>query len=146
MRSLLLTVLFFTLAACAGDATPAPSPTPGAAADPQASPVGSWVLRTVNGQAPVGPTPPTLDIKPDGQAGGTGGCNSYGSQATISGAEITFAPAISTLMACADNNAMQQESAFFKALETVRRFQIAGAELTLLDGQDQPVLVFVKVP
>jgi len=73
----------------------------------------------------------TATFETDGRFGGSGGCNSYGGTWTLDGQSLTLGEVVSTLMACADNAAMQQETAYFAALRSVTTSQVAGDELTL---------------
>lgn len=73
----------------------------------------------------------TATFEAGGRLGGSGGCNSYGGTWTLDGQTLTLGEVASTLMACADNVAMQQETAYFTALRSVSTIQLAGDELTL---------------
>ena len=53
----------------------------------------------------------------DKTARGSGGCNGYGGDYRLNGSTITFAPIASTLMACADVQIMETESAYLAALQ-----------------------------
>src|SRR5262245_3318743 len=54
----------------------------------------------------------TLEFKAESQAGGNGGCNSYGGQYKIQDKNLSFDQIMSTLMACADEHMMQQEQQY----------------------------------
>jgi heat shock protein HslJ len=86
----------------------------------------------------------TLQFEADGQAGGSGGCNSYGGQYEVQDNTISFSQVMSTLMACADESVNQQEQQYFQALQTAGRFEVAGNQLTIWFNSDQGVLNFVK--
>jgi putative lipoprotein len=86
----------------------------------------------------------TLEFKAEGEAGGSGGCNSYGGQYQVQGDTLSFGDVMSTLMACVDEGISQQEQAYFQALQTVGRFELAGDQLTIWYNNDQGVLNFVK--
>jgi heat shock protein HslJ len=62
-------------------------------------------------------------------AGGSGGCNSFGSTITVAGKMVSFKDIISTQMYC--EGIQQTENAFFKQLEKVTRFEIKDKILLL---------------
>lgn len=96
--------------------------------------------------APVEGTEITLSFTGDGQANGTGGCNRYfGSFETGEDGALSFGPLGSTRMAC-PTEVMDQETAFFRALEGTSRYETDGDRLTLLSEDDTGVLTFVNLP
>lgn len=103
----------------------------------------AWNLLQLNGQPVVEGTMPTLTFH-EGQAGGNSSCNSYGAEYTQQGKSLTFAPIVTTLMACLDAGIMQQESAMYAALQTVKTYQLEQDTLTLLDADGSAVLVFTR--
>ena len=86
----------------------------------------------------------TLEFAENDQVGGTGGCNSYGGKFEVQGETITIKEIVSTLMACMDDQVMEQETQYFTALQGVSNYEISGDNLTIFyeDGQSQ--LNFVK--
>ncbi len=62
-------------------------------------------------------------------AGGNGGCNSFGSTLTIKGNTISLTDIISTQLYC--QGVSQTENDFFDALRKVNRFEIKGGWLIL---------------
>jgi heat shock protein HslJ len=82
---------------------------------------------------------PSLTI--DGtRANGSGGCNSYFGEATISGTNsLRFGAVGSTKMACMNDDI---ESAFFAAIQNCRTFTIASNILSLRDEQGTPLATF----
>lgn len=101
----------------------------------------SWSL--VSWGDPAAPTPVvdgstvTLSFDENDRAGGNAGCNTYGTTYAINGDQISFSLAISTMMACADEALMAQETAYLAALATASSFQLSADQLviTLADGQ-----------
>ncbi|HEY6064021.1 MAG TPA: META domain-containing protein, partial [Chitinophagaceae bacterium] len=67
-------------------------------------------------------------------AGGNGGCNVFGSSITVSGNTVSFKDIFSTKMYC--EGIQQTEDAFFKQLEKVNRFVIAGKSLMLYKNNE----------
>lgn len=86
----------------------------------------------------------TLEFMEDGQAGGQGGCNSFGTQYEAEGNEITFTKITSTLMACADADVTEQETQYYRALETANAFELEGDRLTILYDDGSGSLNFVS--
>lgn len=85
----------------------------------------------------------TLAFEPAGQAGGYGGCNSFGATYEIQGSKLSFDEIVSTLRACADQRVTQQEQDYLQALETASDFESSEDQLTIRYGDDQNVLNFV---
>lgn len=124
----LLTVLL--LSACSAFATPA-DPLQGT----------SWELVSYAGQAVVPGTKVTLKFE-DEQASGNAGCNSYGGNYQVNGDQVRFEQMISTMMACADQSVMDQESTYLQFLGNAQRFELADGWLQLFRS-DGEALVFV---
>lgn len=84
---------------------------------------------------PVGETDLTLEFDAEGRASGQGGCNTFGAGYTVDGDSITFEPVASTLINCEDEQVMQQEAAYYAALESATRFVVDDDRLTIETGQ-----------
>jgi heat shock protein HslJ len=105
--------------------------------------VGSWKLVEYG---PADATVPAVEdsdagltFNGDGTVSGSTGCNGAGSEYTVDGDQIEFAPFVSTLMACEDP-IMEQESTFHEVLNGTAAYVIDGDTLTL--SKDGTVLVF----
>ena len=105
--------------------------------------VGSWELIEFG---PAGSTMPAVEdseagltFNEDGSVSGSTGCNGAGSEYTVDGDQIEFAPFVSTLMACEDP-IMEQETTFHQVLNGTAAYEIDGDTLTL--SRDGMVLVF----
>ena len=72
----------------------------------------------------------TANFNSDGSVSGSGGCNSYSGSFQVDGERIAFGPAAVTAMAC--ESGMDQETAYFAALENATTFELtdAGAPFT----------------
>ncbi len=86
----------------------------------------------------------TLEFEAGGQAGGSGGCNSYGGPYTVDNGSLQFGQLVSTLKACVDQEVMDLEAQYLDALQTVSEFELAGDSLTLTYAAGQSVLNFVR--
>ena len=86
----------------------------------------------------------TLAFLEDNGVAGSGGCNQYASSYTVEGDAITFSPVLSTRRFCAAEGAMDQERAYFAALETASRFAMSGNQLIIEYG-DGGRLIFSRV-
>ena len=81
-------------------------------------------------------------ILADGQAGGYGGCNSYGGTYQVEGDSITFDEMVRTERACEDDRITEQENSYFQAMESVARFERTDNLLVLSDADGNGLLVF----
>ena len=99
-----------------------------------------------NGRGGVEPvvagTDPTLIYDPAGTVTGHGGCNSFNGAAVVDGASIAIGPLASTKMACTDEAASAQESAFLAALAASATFEVRGAILELRDATGRLLVQF----
>ncbi len=118
--------------------------------NPQQLLIPNWFLSelTIDGQKvdiPAGQQKITIQFTQDGQANGSGGCNSFGAsyQASKDG-KMKIDQIISTMMAC--QQGMQQEQDYFKALAKVQQFQVADGKLTMSSTDGKTVLVFIMPP
>jgi len=92
-----------------------------------------WQAEAIDGQQVGGSVQSTLEFVASDKVAGRGGCNQFGGPALVSGNTVRFGPLFSTKMACAENAAMDQESRYLKALESIGSFR--------LDEQGRLVLV-----
>jgi heat shock protein HslJ len=122
-RSLALLALL-ALAGCAITSRDATTELPGT----------SWTLVQLNGEEPVGETPPSLTFTDEGGATGSTGCNTFSGEVTIDGSELTFGPLATTRMACVDPAAAEQEQAFLLAMEDATGYTIDDEGRLVLEG------------
>lgn len=78
----------------------------------------------------------------DGNVGGTAGCNSFGGGYTVEGNTLTVGPLASTMMACLDNNIMEQEAAVQANLQAAATYTIEGDILTIANAEGETILTF----
>jgi heat shock protein HslJ len=137
MKRLILLTLPFALlaAACGSDGGAMPTDHAWQAIN-IAAPAGTMA-------APTGGTAPTLAFEGDTAAGNTS-CNRYFGSYELDGSSMTFGQLASTEMFCADPGAMEQETAYLAALQTVDSWAIDGETLTL-SSNGAPVLEYVAI-
>jgi heat shock protein HslJ len=147
--SLMALVALLILAACSpsGDEPPAAEtgnqPAPEVTPQPEetsndqdaAALIGSkWDLISYGGKPPAAGTRPTLNFDENG-LGGTTGCNSYFGSYTISGSKLTIGEMGQTLMACLENEVMEQESSFLAMFQAAESFSLTEAQLIIHTSQ-----------
>lgn len=104
----------------------------------------SWTLTSING-VPLadGSNPITIEFGSETELGGTGGCNGYGGNYSVgSDGSIDISGVVSTMMACEPQIIMENEAAYFQALEAVTHYSSAGSTLTLDNGT--VILIFTR--
>ncbi|NWF69092.1 MAG: META domain-containing protein [Chloroflexi bacterium] len=99
----------------------------------------AWQLESID-ETPVS-SAITLQFDAANGVSGSGGCNQYSSSYTLTGTAIRFEVVVSTRMACAEA-LMQQEGAYFAALEAAERIDLRGERLTIATSDGQ-TLTFV---
>lgn len=111
--------------------------------DVPASPTGKWLAEDLHGGGVIDRAQTVLEIGKDGVVSGSGGCNRFTGQATISGDTISFSSLASTEMACSPA-LMDQEQKFHAALGAAVAFRISPPErkLVLLDDAGKAVARF----
>jgi heat shock protein HslJ len=88
----------------------------------------------------AGGRPATIQFDPTtSRATGFAGCNRYSAGYTLAGDSLTFGPAISTKMACADGDEL--ERAYLAMLPSIRSYALSDSTL-ILNGPDGPLARF----
>lgn len=99
-----------------------------------------WQLVSLDGADLAAGTAITLSFGPDGSAGGSGGCNTYGGSYTLDAdGRIAFTGVFSTMMAC-DPAIMDQETAYFAALQSASAYQLVAGQLVITYGDGQKLV------
>lgn len=113
---------------------------------PSRGPVGRWLAEDIRGGGVMDYLQTVLVIRPNGGVGGSGGCNTIGGSANISGDSIRFGQLVSTMKACTPA-AMNQERKFLDTLKDVRSWRIDGPrqKLILSDGRGRPIVVLARM-
>ena len=95
----------------------------------------SWQLVNFAEKAIVPNYVPTISFE-EGRVGGNSSCNTYGGEYKTNGEQIEFGMLMSTMMACADNDAMMQEQEYLALLGEVESWALRDGKLYLftVDG------------
>jgi len=78
----------------------------------------------------------TIQFGTDGRASGSSGCNSYSGTYNAEGDHLSFAEMISTMRACVEPRANEQEQKYMAALRAITRFKVSDSQLLLSDGNE----------
>lgn len=96
-------------------------------------------IRELDALSPILETQITLLFDDEGRAGGSAGCNSYGSTYTVDGDSIRFADAFSTMMAC-QQSIMDLESRYLAALSAATSYTLTDGQLRITFGEEQELV------
>ena len=110
-------MLFLVLVSCIGDL--------GAQLDGT-----DWRLVSYGGKYVIPGSGPTL-VFDDGRVVGNASCNNFGSSYNASGSKLEIGDAERTLMACLDNDLMDQENAYMQLLGETNHFEILDSQLVI---------------
>jgi heat shock protein HslJ len=104
----------------------------------------AWRLEDLAGAGVVDEVQATLEFPSEGRVAGRGSCNRFSGAATVgSGGTIGFSGVVATRMACVEA-VMNQESAYFAALEKAERYETDGDNLYLYIADNPAPLRFVR--
>ena len=106
---------------------------------------GRWRAIEIEGRSVARGVEITLAFDGAGRVDGRGGCNRYGGPVRVGDRSFAFGDLAMTEMACPDP-AMFEEGRYFHALGAVARWRLDGADLTLLDGADRPLVRYRRAP
>jgi putative lipoprotein len=85
----------------------------------------------------------TLLVEDDMRAGGSGGCNSFFSESTVTADSFAIGKVAATARACPGGR-MGIEQSYFAALKAAVTWTVDGDTLTLLDMGGKPVVTFER--
>lgn len=100
-----------------------------------------WQLATLQQEPIPAEAGITLEFT-DGTISGSSGCNNYSGAYRITTDKIEFFDTVSTTMACVDEQRMRLEASYSEQLLEVTAFQSTADQLTLMNAQGEPLLVF----
>ena len=86
----------------------------------------------------------TTKFSADGRVNGSAGCNSYNGTYRVRGDALTFGRMASTMRACLDSKANQQEQQYFAALDSATRFRLNASRLLIYYDSGNSALNFVS--
>jgi heat shock protein HslJ len=118
-----------------------PGGIPGAAGGETGLENTQWTLVSF-GETPVAQGSEITLLLAAGQAGGSGGCNSYSGSYQVKGQSISFSVITSTKRACVDAPVTEQEGRYFQALESASEYFVEGDQLRITYDDGQGVLIF----
>lgn len=99
----------------------------------------TWVAEDIDQRGAMDMLQSSITFTPEGDAQGSGGCNSFRGTYKLDGVGLTLGPLAGTRRACPEA-IMDQEARFHDALGRVRSFRIEQGLLYLLDEQGRAVL------
>ena len=111
----------------------------------------SWTLAGLAGEdgglVPVVPgTTVTAVFGADGRIGGSAGCNRYGANYAVHGADLMIEPTTMTEMYCGEpSGVMEQEDRYLALLAEVASCRVEGDRLILTDANGTDILVFEPI-
>jgi len=86
---------------------------------------------------------PFVQFGTNGEMNGNGGCNSFGGSYELNGERLIIGPIMSTKKACF-GDVMQQESAFFQALQKAHHVQATHLKLVIFDAENNELLSLIR--
>jgi len=121
------------------------------AAQPQSLAGTAWRATAINNgkgavASLVADSSVTLAFAADGRVSGTGGCNRYTAGYLAEGNTLKFTPAAATRKMCPAPGVMEQEQAFFRALDSVATFRIEADRLEMRTAEDALALILGRGP
>ena len=116
-------------------------------APPEAGPSGdtaalvgpTWVAEDIQGRGVIDDLQSHITFTAEGQAHGSGGCNTFTGGCTLDGTHLALGPLAGTRKACPPA-IMDQETRFYEALGEARGYRFENGLLFLLDDQGAPVM------
>ena len=104
-----------------------------------------WVATTIGGTAVLPGTTIDASFADDGRITGTAGCNRYSAPCTRDGERLAIGPAVATRMHCgAPEGIMEQEAAYFAALERAAAVRFGARTLALVDAGGAELVSFAE--
>lgn len=86
---------------------------------------------------------PFVQFGANGEMTGNGGCNNFGGSYKLNGERLIIGPIMSTKKACM-GDVMQQETAFFQALQKAHRVAATRLKLVIYDADNNELLSLIR--
>lgn len=87
--------------------------------------LGEWTVASLDGTLPHPGAKITMRFYDDGVVSGSASCNTYTAQYALSGEGLTISQSASTMMACTDQQLMEQEQRFLDLFAATTTFDFA---------------------
>jgi heat shock protein HslJ len=137
-RSLAVVAMVVSLAGCGSGQSSSPSSPSGAS-----SPIGrTWTLASLDGHSLVAGSTITAEFTSESRVAGSSGCNRYSGSAQADAGRLSVGLLASTLMACAPDGMMAQETRYLAALQAATRYTVTSFELRLGTSATDASIVF----
>lgn len=105
---------------------------------------GQWKLAAFGADALGEGVEITMEVRPDGTAGGTGGCNRYTGKVTAAGeGSVSIGPIAATRRMC-PRPQMDAETRYFQSLERAATWRVSDGQLELQGADGQVLLRYVR--
>jgi heat shock protein HslJ len=104
----------------------------------------TWRLTTIEGQAVLEGSKVTATFTNDSRVSGSAGCNGYFGRAQAESGRLSIGALGSTLMACAPDGVMSQETRYLAALQASSTYRLSGDELRLGRSASDVTLVYTS--
>jgi len=126
-------------------APPAMAPAPTAPGEHIVLDGTEWLLTSLEGTSPLEGATITLAFYPEAYMEGSAGCNSYGTDYTLTGTEFQLAEIHKTNSECTEPpGIVQQEAAYFEALSRVAAYWATSDRLEFHDASGKTILAYAR--
>ena len=95
----------------------------------------NWIIKSIDGVAPVATGEAVLDFG-EVRMSGTVGCNRFGAGYDFTNGKLRFSPGFSTMMACPDPKLQQQEGAMMTIIEKLEKTEFSDDGMMVLTATD----------
>jgi heat shock protein HslJ len=143
-RAGVLVALLGLVGCASGDGTIPTLPMPTASTGPESLVGPEWSLESISGKSVIAGTTLTAAFSSEERVSGSAGCNRYFGSVRVAAGSLSVGPLASTMMACGQDGAMEQERLYLASLQAATSYTIQGHELRLGPSASQVTLVFAS--